>query len=167
MRSLKRWVLLSLISATALVLQIALASLPNIELVTLWFLIIAQFITWKESLIVVFIFSVLEALVWGFGDWVIAYLWVWTLWMIVVALCKPIFKEKDLYWALLGSLFGFVFGLLFSLQHMLLYGLNMGILYWLRGLLFDITHATSNFILILLLYKPIYQTVHKLMRKWN
>ena len=144
MRSLKRWVFLALIAATAFVLQIAVASLPNIELVTLWFLIIAQFITWKESLIVVFIFSILEALVWGFGDWVISYLWIWTLWMIIVQMFKTFSRDKEQIWAILGALFGFIFGFLFALQYALLYGFNMGYIYWMRGLLFDLVHATSK-----------------------
>lgn len=167
MRSLKKWILLSLFAATAFVLQIALASFPNIELVTLWFLIIAQFVSWKESLIIVFIFSVLEALVWGFGDWVVAYLWVWTLWMILVQVAKPLFKQSEYRWAFLGSLFGFLFGLLFSLQHALLYGVNMGLIYWMRGILFDITHAASNFIIIMLLYKPLYKVIQRLLEKWS
>jgi hypothetical protein len=167
MRSLKSWVLLALIAATAFVSQIALASLPNVELVTLWFLIIAQFITWKESLIVVFIFSILEALVWGFGDWVIAYLWIWSLWMILIQALKPLFKQNEQAWALLSALFGLSFGLLFSIQYALIYGLHMGIIYWVRGLLFDLIHATSNYILVILLYKPIYKVVLKLMGKWR
>ncbi len=165
MRSLKRWVLLALIAATAFVIQIAAASLPNVELVTLWFLIIAQFITWKESLIVVFIFTILEALVWGFGDWVIAYLWIWTLWMIIVQIFKAFSRDREQIWAILGALFGFMFGFLFALQNALLYGFTMGYIYWIRGLLFDLVHATSNYILIILLYKPLYLVVEKLMRK--
>lgn len=166
MRSLKRWVLLALFAATAFVSQIAMASLPNVELVSLLFLIMAQFITWKESLIVVFIFSLLEALVWGFGDWVIAYLWIWTLWMILVQVLKPMIKEKEYGWALLGAIFGLSFGLLFSLQHALLYGLNMGLIYWFRGLLFDLIHATANYILIILLYKPLYKVLKQLLGKF-
>ncbi len=167
MRSLKRWILLALIATTAFVSQIAMASLPNVELVTLLFLIIAQFINWKESLIVVFIFSLLEGLVWGFGDWVLAYLWIWTLWMIIVQALKPLIKDKDQFWAISGALFGFAFGLLFAAQHALLYGFNMGLIYWFRGLLFDLVHAASNYILIILLYKPIYRVIKQLMRKYQ
>lgn len=167
MASIKRLVLMALFSATAFVLQIALASFPNIELVTLWFLVIAQMITLKESFIVIFIFTLLEALVWGFGDWVIGYLWIWLLWMVMIQMLKPTLKKNEFAWAFLGLLYGLIFGGLFAIQYALMYGVQMGMLYWLRGLLFDLIHGASNFILILILYKPLIKSTQKLLNRWR
>jgi len=167
MLTVRKLVLLALLAASALALQIALAFIPNVELVTLWFLVIGLTLSFKESLIVVFVFTLLEALVWGFGDWVLGYLWIWTIWMILVRLFKPILKDKTQFWALLGASFGFAFGFLFAVQHALLYGLNMGIVYWIRGISFDIIHAFSNYSLILILFTPISKVFNNLLRKWE
>jgi energy-coupling factor transport system substrate-specific component len=167
MLSLRRLVLLSLLSAAALVLQVALASFPNIELVTLWFLLLSFHITFKEGLLVVFMFTLLQALVWGIGDWVIGYLWIWTLWFLLVRLCIPWFKTHIHAWALLGAFYGFIFGLLFALQHALLYGWTMGMIYWIRGISFDIIHAFSNYSLILILFTPMNKLLKTLFRKWE
>lgn len=167
MFNVRKLVLLALFAASALALQVSLAFLPNVELVTLWFLLLACILTFKESLVVVFVFSTLEALVWGFGDWVIAYLWIWALWVVLVQAFKPLIKDNSHGWALLGAFYGFAFGFLFSIQHALMYGLDMGIVYWLRGISFDIVHAFSNYSLILILYKPLSKLLSSLLRKWE
>jgi energy-coupling factor transport system substrate-specific component len=167
MFTVRKLVLLALLAASALALQIALAFIPNVELVTLWFLVIGLTLSFKESLIIVLVFTLLEALVWGFGDWVLGYLWIWTIWMILVRLFKPILKDKTHLWALLGASFGFAFGFLFAIQHALLYGFNMGVVYWIRGISFDIIHAFSNYSLILILFTPITKVFNNLIRKWE
>ena len=167
MFTVRKLVLLSLFAASALALQVSLSFLPNVELVTLWFLLLGCVLTFKESLVVVFVFSILEALVWGFGDWVVAYLWIWSLWVFIVQFTKPFIKDKANLWALLGALYGFAFGFLFSIQHALMYGFNMGVIYWIRGISFDIIHAFSNYSLILILYKPLSNLLSKLLRKWG
>lgn len=167
MINVRKLVLLALLAAGALALQVSLSFIPNVELVTLWFLIIGLSLSFKESLIVVFVFTLLEALVWGFGDWVLGYLWIWTIWIIMVRCLKPILKDKTHLWALLGAFYGFVFGFLFAAQHALLYGLNMGIVYWIRGISFDIIHAFSNYSLILILFTPILKVFNNLIRKWG
>lgn len=167
MNVIKKLVLLALLAASALVIQIGLAVIPNVELVTLWFLIIALSLSFKDSLIIIFVFSLLEALVWGFGDWVIGYLWIWNVWILIIHFFKPIFKHNESLWALLAAFYGFMFGALFALQHGLMYGVNLGMLYWVRGIPFDILHAVSNYILVLLLYTPLSKTFTRLLRKWS
>jgi energy-coupling factor transport system substrate-specific component len=109
----------------------------------------------------------LEALVWGLGDWVIAYVWIWTLWIFIVRFASRWFKDHSHAWALLGAFYGLIFGLLFALQHALLYGWTMGMIYWFRGISFDIIHAFSNYSLILILFTPMNKLMRKLFRKWE
>ena len=167
MNLIKKLVLLALLAASALVIQIGLAVIPNVELVSLWFLIIALTLSFKDSMITIFVFSLLEAMVWGFGDWVIGYLWIWGVWIVLIQALKSLFKQNEALWALLAAAYGFAFGGLFAIQHGLMYGFNMGVLYWLRGIPFDILHAVSNYILVLLLFKPLSQTFNRLLRKWS
>ena len=167
MLNVRKIVLLALLAAGALAIQVSLSFIPNVELVTLWFLIIGLSLSFKESVIIVFVFTLLEASVWGFADWVLGYLWIWTVWILIIRMLKPILKDNAHHWALLGALFGFLFGFLFAVQHAILYGLNMGIVYWIRGISFDIIHAFSNYSLILILFKPIYKVFNNLLRKWG
>jgi energy-coupling factor transport system substrate-specific component len=167
MRTLRRIVLLAFLAAGALVLQVSLSMLPNVELVSLWFLMLSLHLSFRESFLVVILFTLLQALVWGVGDWVLGYLWVWSAWMILVKLLAPMIRASAFGWALLGGAFGMIFGLLFALQHALLYGATMGYLYWLRGISFDIVHAFSNYSLILILYTPLSRVMQQLFRKWD
>ncbi len=167
MNPVKRIVLISALAATIFAAQVGLAFIPNVELVTLLFLLVALYLPPVDALLVSTVFVVLEALIWGLGDWVIGYMWIWPLWMVIVLLFKRINGIKADRWALLGGLFGLLFGLLFSLQHALLYGVNMGIAYWIRGISFDIVHGISNYILILLCLVPLHKAFSTLMRRWE
>jgi energy-coupling factor transport system substrate-specific component len=167
MKPVKRIVLISALAATIFAAQVGLAFLPNVELVTLLFLLVALFLPALDALAVSLIFVVLESLIWGFGDWVVGYLWIWPLWMGIVILFKKINGVKPDRWAVLGGLFGLLFGLLFSIQYALIYGVAFGISYWIRGIPFDIVHGISNYILILLCVVPMHKAFITLMRRWE
>ena len=167
MKPVKRIVLISALAATIFAAQVGLAFIPNVELVTLLFLLVALHLKPVDAFLVSVVFAVLEALVWGLGDWVIGYLWIWPLWMSICVLFKKINGVNPDRWALLGGLFGLIFGFLFSLQHAVPYGVTMGIAYWIRGISFDIVHGISNYILILICLVPMHRAFTTLMRRWE
>ena len=167
MKPVKRIVLISALAATIFAAQVGLAFLPNVELVTLLFLLVALFLPPLDALAVSVIFVILESLIWGFGDWVVGYLWIWPLWMVIVILFKKINGIKADRWAVLGGLFGLLFGSLFALQYALIYGVSLGVSYWIRGIPFDIVHGISNYILILLCLIPMHKAFSALMRRWE
>ncbi len=167
MKPVKRIVLIATMAATIFAAQVGLAFLPNVELVTLMFLLVALHLKKIDALMVSFIFVLLEALVWGLGDWVIGYLWIWPLWMVICLIASHFIHDNIDRWALLGGLFGLFFGFLFSIQHALLYGFTMGTAYWIKGLSFDIIHAISNYILILVCLGPMRRAFFTLMRRWE
>ena len=53
-----------------------------------------------------------------------------------------------------GALFGFSTEC-FAITESFFYGPAYGLAYWINGLTFDLVHGVSNFIIILLLYKPL------------
>jgi energy-coupling factor transport system substrate-specific component len=167
MKPVKRIVLISALAAAIFAAQVGLAFIPNVELVTLLFLLVALYLPIWDALAVSMVFVILEALIWGLGDWVIGYLWIWPLWMLIVILFKRINGAKPDRWAMLGGLFGLLFGFLFSLQHALIYGVSLGIAYWIQGISFDIVHGISNYILILLCLAPMHRAFSTLMRRWE
>lgn len=149
---------ISLLSALLLVLQIALNFLPNIELVTL-FIILYTLLLGKKTLYIIYIFAALEGIIYGFGIWWFMYLYVWTFLYFAVRYFKN--NKSIIVWALLASFFGLSFGALCSIPYFLFGGMETGITWWIAGVPHDIIHGISNFIIVLVLFKPMFQVLQK------
>lgn len=165
MRPLLKYLIIALLAGMLFLAQLSLALLPNVELVSLLLMSIASAFKFKDDVLVVILFTLLEGLYWGFADWVLGYLWIWSLLVLLVQITKPLTHLKANRMAILGGLFGLIFGFLFALQHALLYGLSTGISYWIMGLGFDLIHGFANYTLILVLFEPINTLLTHLIRK--
>jgi len=165
MRVLLKYLILALLAAMLFMAQLTLAVLPNVELVTLLVMCIATSFKFKDGLLAVFLFTLLEGLYWGFADWTLGYLWIWSLLVILTQITKPLTQLKANRMAILGGLFGLAFGFLFAIQHAVLYGFSMGLSYWMMGIGFDLIHGFANYTLILLLFEPINSLLSHLIRK--
>lgn len=165
MNLLLKSLILALLAAATFLSQIALAGLPNVELVTLFLIVIGLNFTLKDGILVVLVFTLLEGLVYGFADWVIGYLWIWSLLILLIKVTAPLHRRQASRVALLGGLFGLGFGGLFALQYGLWYGFTYGIAYWISGLGFDLIHGFANYTLILLLFQPMNGLLSTLIRK--
>ncbi len=150
---LRDMILTSLMAAIVFAFQLALAPLPNIEIVSFLFIMYTICFSPKQALIASYIFCLLEGLIFGFGIWWVMYLYVWQI-MILVAW---IFRKNDsiIIWAVISGSFGLFFGALCSVPYILTGGLAAGIAWWLSGLPFDIMHCIGNIVVMLVLYKPI------------
>lgn len=155
--------LIGILSATLTASKLALSFIPNVEIVTLLFIVYTTTFELKKSLLVSFIFTTTEILLYGFSTWLIVYYLIWPILILVTTLIKNKIKSEYGY-AILGAIFGYTFGAFFAVGESLFYGLAYGWAYWIRGLLFDLIHGTSNFIIILILYKPITSLLIKLKR---
>lgn len=151
----KQVVYVGIYSATLFAIQIALSSLPNVELVSFLFVIYGLSLSFKMNLAISFVFVTLEVIAWGFGDWAIGYYWIWPLWALLIHLIKPLLKEDAYKWALFIGLWGILFGLLFAINHGLFYGFHYSLAYWIKGLSFDLIHVISNYIIMLILFNPV------------
>lgn len=166
MKNTYQIVIIALLAAIVFALQVALASLPNIEVVSLLLLVYSLTLPLYTSIFISTIFTTLEMLVWGFGDWVIGYYWIWPIWNIAVYLLKPFLKENVYYWAILSGLWGALFGAIFAINHGLFYGFSYSLAYWIRGIPFDIIHAISNYVITLILFVPTYKLLKQLLNKY-
>lgn len=147
---------MGLLGATLLVAQIALAFIPNIELVS--FLIIIYTLKYgKKTLFSIYVFAFLEGLIYGFGIWWIMYLYVWT----ILCFLALIFKRnmQPLFWAILSGLFGLCFGALCAIPYFFIGGISLGLSYWISGIPFDILHCVGNFVAAFVLFKPMYRVL--------
>ena len=133
-------------------LQLALAGLPNIELVTL-FVILLTTVYGVKTLIPIYIFVVLEGLYWGFNDWWIGYLYVWTILFGIVMLLKK--YSHVALWAVVAGAFGLSFGTLFAPIRLVIGGPGYALGWIVSGLPYDIVHCIGNAASTALLFIPL------------
>lgn len=150
--------LIALLSATITAGKLALSFVPNVEIVTLLFILYALVFGIKRTLLVSVIFTTTEILIYGFNTWLLVYFVIWPVLVILSGIMGK--KIKTEYgFAFLAGIYGLCFGLFFAISESFFYGIGYGITYWVRGLPFDIIHGFSNFILVLVLFKPLRRTL--------
>lgn len=162
--SLRQIAVLSILGAMLIVVQVALAVIPNLELVSL-LVIIYTALLGARALYPIYIFVLVEGLIYGFGLWFINYLYVWAVLFAVTLLCRKV--TGVLGWALISGGFGLVFGALCAIPYLFIGGFNAALAYWVSGIPFDIAHCIGNTAAALLLYKPVYSTLQKLTKKYT
>ena len=154
-------ILLSLLGAVMFVSQVIMASLPNIEIVTLLVILTTRRFGYK-ALLSVYIFAGCEVLLYGIGIWNINYLYVWAILCIVILLVKKI--DDAVFYALIAAFFGLLFGTFCSIPYFIMGGFAGGIGYILSGFTFDLLHCVGNFVIVLLLYKPLTNVLNKAVK---
>lgn len=157
--TVKDVVVCAFLAAILFVVQVALGFLPNIELVS--FLVILYTLTFKKrTLAIIYVFAVLEGLVYGFGIWWWDYLYVWTILYFVVRLFRK--NTSPVIWAVISCLYGLSFGFLCSLTYLVSGGAGAMVSFWVSGIPFDILHGIGNFFVMLIFYKPMMELFQKL-----
>ena len=160
--SLREMIVLSMLGTLLFVTQVVMAALPNINLVSV-FVIVYTLVYGRKVLYPIYLFAMLEGLVYGFGIWWIMYLYVWTILAVIVLLLKEM--KSAFGWAVIAGLFGLCFGFLCSFPYFFIGGFTTMISWWISGIPYDITHCVSNFILTLILFKPLYSSLSWLERR--
>lgn len=145
-------VLFGLLGAFLICVQAGLAALPNIEAVTVLIIIYTKFYRIK-ALIPVYVFVLVEGLLYGFGIWWISYLYVWAVLVFVCMALKRL--DSAFFFALVAAIFGLAFGALTSIPYLFIGGTSMFVSTIVTGISFDITHCIGNFAITLALYRPL------------
>ena len=156
--TVKELVLIALLSALLIVAQVGLAFLPNIEVVSLLIILYTLFFK-KKTLYIIYIFALLQGLIYGFGIWWIMYLYVWTILWGITLLLKE--EKNPIIWAFISGFFGLFFGTLCSVPYFISGGVGMGLSWIASGLMIDIIHGIGNFFVALLLFKPLHNAFQK------
>lgn len=154
-------VTLGILSGLLIAVQVGLSFLPNIELVS-FFVIIFTLVYRRKVIFILSVFILAEGIIYGFGLWWLNYLYIWAVLAIITALLHKM--DSAFGWALVSGLFGLFFGALCSIPYFFMGGWQTAFSYWVSGLLFDITHCVGNFVLCLLLYRPVYTLLCRLER---
>jgi len=148
----RRLCLLALMGALMFASKIVMASLPNIHIIAFLIVLTAMLFSW-EALYSVMIYVLLEGLFFGFGIWWISYLYAWPLLVPITVLFRK--NESPLFWAITTGVHGLCFGAMCAIPYLFIGGMKMAFAYWLNGIPFDLLHCAGNFIVTLLLMKPV------------
>ena len=86
----KTLVEMALLTAVLVLAQVSLAALPNIELVSFLCIVYTRFYR-SKALAIIYLFVLVEGLLFGFGIWWLTYLYIWTiLWGVTMLFHKKI-----------------------------------------------------------------------------
>ncbi len=148
-------------SAIMLLSQVAFSFLPNIELVSLFIILFTRNFG-RKMLYSIYIFVLLEGVLYGFGIWWIMYLYIWAILYLLVRIFRRL--SFSLTWAIISGIYGLCFGALCSIPYFFISGIGGGIAYFVSGLPFDILHCVGNFVTALFLLKPLDIVLKKLLK---
>lgn len=157
--TLREVVLFGVLGALTFALQVAMAILPNIEPVSLLVMLFAVVFGWK-CLYPVYVFVVMEILFYGFSTWNLYYLYIWAI--LAVAAIGMRKQTHPLAWAILSAVFGLAFGGLCGIVDIFIGGWEFALAKWVSGIPFDLLHCGGNFVIVLILWKPLYGLLEKL-----
>lgn len=158
--------LVALMVAVIEVCKFAMVGLPNISLTAFWLVLFSKHFGNKVYYVVP-VFTLIEGVVFGFNLWWISYLYAWPL----LVLIAKIFRHNNsaVIWAAISGIFGLSFGALCAIPYAftgtdLKSGLSAAFAWWVAGIPWDITHCVGNFVLMLLLYKPLGKVMENLKK---
>lgn len=161
---IKDIVIIGMLSAIFLTVQVGLAFLPNVELISL-FIILCTLILGYKALLIIYIFVISELFIYGLSTWWLNYLYIWTILFVVAYFFRR--ERSPYFWAIVSGLYGLSFGALCSIPYFFMGGFPTMLAYWVSGILFDLVHGVANFILALVLFRPLYYLLDKIYRKWE
>ena len=143
--------------------KMVLAALPNIEPVSLLILVYGA-VFGKKALYPLYVYVMLEFLIWGIGLWNVNYLYVWAILLLLALLLRKM--ESPWGWAILSGAFGLGFGLLCTPVYCISGGWAFGLSWWISGIPYDALHCAGNFAMALALYRPLTKALRTMQRKY-
>ena len=154
--------ILSLLAALMFATKVALSGLPNIHLNAVFLILTTVFFGWK-AMYTVSIYVLLEGLIYGFTLWWFGYLYTWPILVVVAMLFRQ--NRSALVWAVIAGVYGLLFGPLMYIGYFAILGGWRGFAaMWIAGIPYDLIHAASNFLTVLVLFKPLSQVMDRFVR---
>ena len=130
----------------------AMSGLPNLEPVSLLIILFALELP-RETPGAITVFILLQGVLYGFGLWWVMYLYVWYLLALLAWLLRRM--DNAFFWAVFSGLYGLCFGGLCAAVYLFAKTPAFALSWWLSGLSYDALHGVGNFVLMLLLYRPL------------
>ena len=147
---------IGLMGAILTIAQVALAIIPNVELVSL-LIIVFTLVAGKKIFYIIYVFVLADGLIYGFGLWWVNYLYVWAILASVVLIFRK--NQSVIIWSIISGLFGLLFGSFCAIPYFFMGGIGAAVSYWVNGIIFDLIHCVGNVIAVLVLFRPAYKIV--------
>ncbi len=145
--------ILAFFAALMFSVKTVLASIPNVNLNALLIILVTMYFGWR-ALYAVGVYILLEGLIFGFSIWWFSYLYIWPLLVVLVMLFHR--NKSALVWAALAGIYGLLFGPLMYIGYFaIMGGWRSYAAMWIAGIPYDLIHAVSNFLTVLILFKPL------------
>ena len=144
--------LFGVLGALTFSLKVAMSFLPNIEPTSLLVMVYAV-VFGRKALYPIYLYVALEILFYGIQLWNINYLYVWLILAMGAWMMRNV--QQSLAWALLGAVFGLFFGALCAPVYLFTGGPAVALSWWISGIPFDLLHCGGNFVMVLVLFKPL------------
>lgn len=154
--------LFGVLGALTFAAKYVMSPLPNIEPVSLMVMLFAV-VFGKKWVYPVYLYVMLEILFYGISLWNINYLYIWAVLAIAASLLRKM--QHPLGWALLSGTFGLLFGALCGIVDVFIGGFGYAAAKWVSGIPFDIAHCVGNFVIALLLFKPMRRLMERLYER--
>lgn len=143
--------------------KLALDLLPNVEAVTLLFIIYTLFFG-RKTILVAFGFTAVECFLKGFNVWSLMYLYIWPFLIIIVFYANR-HKAGHIFYCILSGLFGLFFGTFCIIPYLIVGGPGMALSWWIAGIPYDLIHGVSNFVICLVLFKPLCAVMRRVTKE--
>lgn len=160
--NLRQVVLFGILGALTFAAKVAMAALPNIEPVSLFVILFAVTFGWK-AIYPVYLYVGMEILFYGIQVWNVYYLYIWLVLLVAAVLLRNM--ESPVLWAILSGFFGLLFGALCAIADVFIGGPGYAISKWTMGVYFDLLHCGGNFVMALVLFKPLHKLMSRLYKQ--
>lgn len=168
---LRHMMIFAMLAALLFISKQVLEALPNVELVST-LCMVYTLVYRRRALIPIYLFVLMEGVLWGFSSWWVPYLYLWAvLWAMTMLLPKRIPGWLRVpACAGLCAFFGLIYGTLYSPWQAALYlgwDLKKTLAWIAAGLPWDIVHALGNLALgtlILPLAELLQNLEHRIMQ---
>ena len=151
--------LIGMMIAVIEVCKAIFAGIPNVELTSFWIIMFCIYFGGK-MLYVIPTFILIEGMIYGFGLWWIQYLFAWPVLAIVAGRLRKM--DSGFNWAIVSGIFGLMFGALCSIPYFFTGGWTTAFAWWVAGIPWDLVHGMANFVIMLVLYRPVSNVMKKL-----
>lgn len=161
--------LVGIMAASIECAKLALAAIPNVEVVTL-LIAVYSYVFGAFGVLASLIFVLIEPLIWGFGTWFISYLIYWPL----VALVFSALGARGVSGRVIPTVFAVILTILFGvISSFVDVGIFSGSfdnlfyrfsVYYLRGIGFYLAEIITNAVLFPLLFLPITRLLSKIKK---
>jgi len=161
--------LVGIMAATVECGKLALAFIPNVEVVTL-FLALFSYVFGITGVIAAVIFVCIEPFIWGFGTWLVSYLIYWPCVALTFFFLGRIKIKNRFLTSSIVALLTFLFGILTSLIDI---GLLSGFfdnfwyrfgVYYTSGVTFYAVHIASNTVIFFFLFGLLLKRLEKIKK---